>query len=94
MHKEAIDKTDGNLLKMLLPNKFPIVISSTPIFIAASVVTSSGRDVTRATINTLHPGEVVVEGSFLAHSPEEFVNSTVKETENGKGWIVRGYKIS
>jgi mannosylglycerate hydrolase len=42
----------------------------------------------------LHEGEIPVQGSFISHSPAEFIISTVKETENGKGWIVRGYNIS
>jgi len=42
----------------------------------------------------LHEGEIPCQGSFISHSPAEFVISAVKETENGKGWIVRGYNIS
>ena len=48
----------------------------------------------RAAITALHPGELAAKGSFISHSPEEFVISAVKETENGKGWIVRGYNTS
>ncbi|NTV35502.1 MAG: hypothetical protein HGA53_00970 [Anaerolineaceae bacterium] len=48
----------------------------------------------RATTTTLHPGELADKGSFVSHSPEEFIISAVKETENGKGWIVRGYNTS
>ncbi|MBA4380897.1 MAG: hypothetical protein C0393_09555, partial [Anaerolinea sp.] len=33
-------------------------------------------------------------GSFVEVSPQEFVISAVKETEDGKGWLVRGYNIS
>jgi mannosylglycerate hydrolase len=43
---------------------------------------------------TTHPGELATKGSFISHSPVEFVISAVKETENGKGWIVRGYNTS
>jgi mannosylglycerate hydrolase len=42
----------------------------------------------------LHEGEISVQGAFISHSPAEFIISAVKETENGKGWIVRGYNIS
>jgi alpha-mannosidase len=42
----------------------------------------------------LHEGEIPVQGAFISHSPAEFIISAVKETENGKGWIVRGYNIS
>jgi alpha-mannosidase len=41
----------------------------------------------------IHEGEIPVQGSFISHCPAEFVISAVKETENGKGWIVRGYNI-
>jgi len=42
----------------------------------------------------LHEGEIPFQGAFISHSPAEFIISAVKETENGKGWIVRGYNIS
>jgi mannosylglycerate hydrolase len=42
----------------------------------------------------LHEGEIPVQGAFISHSPAEFIISAIKETENGKGWIVRGYNIS
>ncbi len=42
----------------------------------------------------LHEGEIPVQGAFISHSPAEFIISAVKETESGKGWIVRGYNIS
>lgn len=48
----------------------------------------------RATVAHPHPGELTTTGSFISHSPAEYVISTVKETKNGKGWIVRGYNIS
>jgi mannosylglycerate hydrolase len=48
----------------------------------------------RAMTTALHPGELTPEGSFILHSPAEFVISAVKDAENGKGWIVRGYNIS
>jgi alpha-mannosidase len=42
----------------------------------------------------LHHGEISDHGSFIAHAPMEFVISSVKESEDGKGWLVRGYNIS
>ena len=42
----------------------------------------------------LHAGVIPSLGSFISHSPAEFVISAVKETEDGRGWIVRGYNIS
>jgi alpha-mannosidase len=48
----------------------------------------------RATTTGLQPGELTVQGSFISHSPAEFVVSAIKETEDGKGWIVRGYNIT
>ena len=34
------------------------------------------------------------KGSFISHTPADFVISAVKAAENGKGWPVRGYNIS
>jgi len=48
----------------------------------------------RASETGLHGGEIPSQGSFISHSPAEFVISAIKEAENGKGWIVRGYNIS
>jgi alpha-mannosidase len=48
----------------------------------------------RAITTALHPGELAAEGSFISHTPAQFVISAVKATENGKGWLVRGYNIS
>lgn len=42
----------------------------------------------------LHDGEIADIGSFVSHSPVEFVISAVKESEDGNGWLVRGYNIS
>jgi alpha-mannosidase len=42
----------------------------------------------------LHAGRLPASGSFIAHSPPEFVISAVKEAEMGQGWIVRGYNIT
>jgi alpha-mannosidase len=48
----------------------------------------------RAVETGLHKGEIPAQGSFIAHSPAEFVVSAIKEAENGAGWIVRGYSVS
>jgi mannosylglycerate hydrolase len=48
----------------------------------------------RAVTTTKHSGELAAKGSFISHSPEEFVISAIKESENGKGWVVRGYNAS
>jgi alpha-mannosidase len=48
----------------------------------------------RAVPATLHPGELPASGSFIAHTPAEFMISAVKEAEHGKGYIVRGYNIT
>ena len=48
----------------------------------------------RALETGIHPGAIPFQGSFVSHSPAEFIISAVKEAENGKGWLVRGYNIS
>jgi alpha-mannosidase len=48
----------------------------------------------RAIETGIHAGEIPAEGAFLSSSPDEFVVSAVKATENGKGWLVRGYNIT
>ena len=48
----------------------------------------------KAITTAIHPGELAAKGSFISHSPDDFVISAIKESENGKGWIVRGYNIS
>ena len=42
----------------------------------------------------LHDGLLPIHGSFVDAKPAEFVISAVKQAEDGKGWIVRGYNIS
>jgi alpha-mannosidase len=39
-------------------------------------------------------GGIPDQGSFITHSPPEFIISAVKEAEDRGGWIVRGYNIS
>ena len=41
----------------------------------------------------LHDGTLPASGSFVEVSPHEFVISAVKEAEDGKGWLVRGYNV-
>ena len=48
----------------------------------------------RAVTTALHTGDIAAEGSFITHTPAEFVISAVKETEDGRGWLVRGYNNS
>jgi alpha-mannosidase len=47
----------------------------------------------RATGTSLHAGALPSSGSFVRVDNPSFVVSAVKETEDGKGWIVRGYNI-
>jgi len=48
----------------------------------------------RAIETELHAGEIPSSGSFIKHTPADFVISAVKETEDGAEIIVRGYNIS
>ena len=48
----------------------------------------------RAVQTTLHTGDHPAWGSFITHTPAEFVISAIKETEDGKGWLVRGFNIT
>jgi alpha-mannosidase len=48
----------------------------------------------RAVSTGLHEGALPASGSFVEVTPKEFVISAVKETENGEGWLVRGYNLS
>jgi alpha-mannosidase len=41
-----------------------------------------------------HTGTLGASGSFIAVTPDEFVITTVKTAEDGKGWLVRGYNLS
>jgi len=48
----------------------------------------------RAIETDLLAGEIPKFGSFINHTPAEFVISSVKETEDGRGWLLRGYNIA
>ena len=48
----------------------------------------------RAVETAIHAGELPASGTFLSTTPGEFVVSAVKETEDGRGWLVRGYNGS
>ncbi len=47
----------------------------------------------RAVSTDIHAGTLPASGSFVHVDNPSFVVSAVKEAENGKGWIVRGYNI-
>jgi len=48
----------------------------------------------RAVGTDIHAGPLPANGSFIHVDSASFVVSAVKEAEDGKGWIVRGYNIS
>jgi mannosylglycerate hydrolase len=48
----------------------------------------------RAFETGIHIGEIPAQGNFVKSLSEAFIISAVKATENGKGWLVRGYNIS
>ncbi len=47
----------------------------------------------RATATGIHAGTLPASGSFVGVDNPSFVVSAVKEAEDGRGWIVRGYNI-
>jgi alpha-mannosidase len=48
----------------------------------------------RAAGTGLHEGILPIRGSFVNVAPAKFIISAVKQAEDGKGWIVRGYNIT
>jgi alpha-mannosidase len=48
----------------------------------------------RAVSAGLHTGKLENTGSFIAHTPAEFMISAVKESEDKNGWVVRGFNRS
>jgi mannosylglycerate hydrolase len=48
----------------------------------------------RAIETGIHAGIIPTQGAFISSLPDAFVVSAVKATDNGKGWLVRGYNIS
>ncbi len=48
----------------------------------------------RAVFSDLHTGALPPSGSFVAVSPRGFLVSAVKESEDGGGWLVRGWNAS
>jgi len=48
----------------------------------------------RAASTGIHPGALASTGSFVRSEPQEFIVSAVKESEDGRGWVVRGYNIT
>jgi alpha-mannosidase len=47
----------------------------------------------RAVSTAIHAGTLPASGSFVHVDNPSFAISAVKETEDGKGWIVRGYNV-
>ena len=47
----------------------------------------------RAAATGIHAGRLPASGSFVSVDNPSFVVSAVKGTEDGRGWIVRGYNI-
>jgi mannosylglycerate hydrolase len=48
----------------------------------------------RAVTTGIHSGDLPPTGSFVETSPDAFVVSAVKQAEDGRGWLVRGYNIT
>jgi alpha-mannosidase len=48
----------------------------------------------RVVSSGLHAGRLPARGSFVAVEPAAFRVSAVKQTENGTGWLVRGYNLT
>jgi mannosylglycerate hydrolase len=48
----------------------------------------------KSCITGLHVGDLAPEDNFIACEPQDFILSAVKESEDGSGWILRGYNIS
>ena len=48
----------------------------------------------RALGTSVHPGALTASSSLLLVEPGSFVVSAVKETEDGRGWLARGYNIT
>jgi alpha-mannosidase len=42
----------------------------------------------------IHAGSLPSSGSFLEVEPGTFIVSSVKQSEDGRGWLVRGYNIT
>jgi alpha-mannosidase len=47
----------------------------------------------QAIATTLHAGKLPGKASFIQVEPEQFVISAVKTSEDGRGWVVRGYNL-
>jgi mannosylglycerate hydrolase len=60
------------------------VFSEGYAFAAALRAVSTGR----------HEGELPLEASMVTVEPAEFVVTAIKQAEEGKGWIVRGYSVA
>jgi mannosylglycerate hydrolase len=42
----------------------------------------------------VHPGSLPFTGSFVKVEPSEFIVSAVNQSQDGNGWLVRGYNIT
>jgi mannosylglycerate hydrolase len=47
-----------------------------------------------AQVNPLQPGSLPAHASLVAAEPAEFLVSTIKPAEDGKGWVVRGVNLA
>lgn len=73
----ALAPTTNRILKILDPMMFPIAMSALPFFAAVTEVTSSGKDVPKATIVSpinlwLTPNEMA---SLWLHLPQSYFQS-------------------
>ena len=48
----------------------------------------------RAVSTGIHSGALPASGSFVEVQPAGFIISAVKQTEDGRGWVVRGYNLT
>lgn len=48
----------------------------------------------RAVASGLHAGALPSAASFVGVEPVDFCISAVKEAEDGRGWLVRGYNLT
>lgn len=48
----------------------------------------------RGVVTSIHAGSLPDKGQFLAVEPQNFIISAVKSSEDGFGWLARGYNLS
>jgi mannosylglycerate hydrolase len=66
------------------PGDWRAVFSEGHAFAAGLRAVSTGR----------HAGELPLEATMVAVEPAEFVITAIKQAEDGRGWIVRGYSLA